>query len=516
MAPIVGSTRPTPRNSDVLAALVLSSLMACGEAAPANPDAGAPSDGQILDLGSDGGAIDGAHDGGANDDTGPGDVQARDLGPLEPRSSLVRTVDSSTSGWALGTLRRVALVDLAGGGLGPDDVVWTDGVPATLPNVGALFVTAATVPDVLYEEGARRRVPVMQWPADDPELIALVGREVVVRGHGIFWAGQLKPHALLTEVHVTDLTGVLDAEERSLITSARARPHRPSREAVIISRPLELCAVGQEFVSAWTLHHADPHLSISPRHLRFTRDTHESLLDQVELRFRDGDQILTQAGAFESLPNHRYVEDNDARQHHWSSAAGPHQWSLWLSGQELSDHLAPGNLPLVLFDELDLRLELIHPVNLEDPGADFPQERQSLELWPCYALGRRAPVTREVVLPGRGTGHYTVDMGGLMSREYYTRPITQVRGLELTGLFATPLIVTSSLALTASVEHHNFAEHLLVEPTLDPGLPELTRAALQAADVKVIYLRVEASFSELPGTVTQIQLLGADGTWRAP
>ncbi|MBK6689561.1 MAG: hypothetical protein IPG45_34170 [Deltaproteobacteria bacterium] len=501
---------PKPRIFGLACALALSSLMACGEENSPTPDAGPGMDAQPSDLGTDGGLLDAGGDGGAND------AQVRDVGPLDPRPSVVRSVDSSTSGWALGTLRRVALVDLAGGGLGLDDVVWTNGVPGTLPDVGALFVTAATVPDALYAEGARRRVPVIQWPQDDPELLALVGREVVVRARPIFWIGAITPHAHRSDVHVTDVTGFLEPEERTLITRARSRPHLAPSEAVIIPRPLELCAVGQEFVSAWTLHHADPHLSVTPRRLRFTRNTHESLLDRVELRYRNGDQLHAQSGPFDSLPDYNYVEDSDARQHTWRATDGPHQWSFWFSGQELSDHLAPGNLPLVLLDELNLRLDLSHPANLDDPGADFPQERQSIELWPCHALGRRAPVLREVVLPGRGTGRYTVDMGGLMSREYFTTPITEARGLELTGLFPTPLIVTSSLAFTASVEHHNFAEHLIVEPTLDPGLPELTRAALQAADVKLIYLRVESSFSELPGTVTRIQLRGADGTWRAP
>lgn len=505
---------PRPRNFGLPLTLALSSLMACGGAEELSPDAGQSADAQILDLGSDAGTLDGGADGGRLDST-PQDAELRDLGPLDPRPSVVRTVDSSTSGWALGTLRRASSLDLSGAGQGPEDLVWTDGVPATLPNVGALFVSAPTVPDALYQEGARRRVPVIKWPEDDPALLALEGREVVVRGHGIFWAGQPSPHARPTDVHVTDVTGYLEPSERAIISTARARPQHTSNEAVVIPRPVEWCAVGQEFVSAWTLHHAAPRLSVTPRRLRYTRSTHEALLDRVELRYRDGERRRTQAGAFTELPNHRYVEDSDARQHQWSSADGPHEWFLWFSGQELSDHLGPGNMPLVLLDELSVRLDLNHPANLEDPGTDFPQARQSIELWPCHVLGQRTPVPREVVLPGRGTGRYTVAMGGLMSREYFTTPVTQVWGLELSGLLPTPLIVSSSSALTGSVEHHNFAEHLLVEPSLDPGLSDDTRAALAAADVRLIYLAIQSGFSE-PGTVTRIQVRGQSGAWRDP
>lgn len=493
------------------AALALSSLtLACGEdPSPATPDA---SVGDARPLDAAGPRPDAATpDAGGADATAPAD--GGDGGVTPSSGLIVQATQSSSAGWALGTLRRLSTAELASATVSRDDVVWTDGVPGALPDVGALLVSAANIPDALFAEGARRRVPVVQWPTDDARLVAWLGREVVVRAYGVFWAPGVSPHAQQAEVHVADVSGYLTTEERDLIIAARAAPSVASARAVVIPRPVELCAVGGEVVSAFALHYAQPRLRVTPRRLAYHAGIHEPVLDQLVLRYRDGARTTTQAGALAQLPGAAYTEDGDQRTYTWTASASPHRWDLDLAAYQLSASLEPGQLPLVLLDELAVGLSITHPRNLDDPSRDSPQERQSLELRPCGTVGQGSTPEREVTLPGRGVARYTLDMGGMVAREYFTTPITRVRHLELTGVLPSTLRVAHSAALTGSVEHHNFREHLVIEPELDPLLPESTRQALFAADIVAIYLPVDLALSA-PNTVERVRVRGRDGRWR--
>lgn len=496
----------SPRFFGLWAAGLLSSLMACSDGEAPRSEVG----------GTDAGPSDaGDHDpdGGSSGDGG------QDLGVIDVggalRPAAIRAVESSTAGWAVGTLRRVPLAELPGAGLGPDDVVWTDGAPATLPTVGALLVSGADVPDDLYAQGARRRIPVLAWPEPDPRLTDLVGREVVLTSTPIFWSNSIKPHAQPSDVHLIDVTGFLDPDARARIAAARAHPTRPSTDVVVLSRPIALCGVGQEVVSVWALHHAAPRLTVTPVAQRRAASTHTALIDHLRLEYREGGEPQVQEGAFGSLPEAEYTEESDARIHRWASPAGVPQWSLELSGQQLLDHLLPGRLPLVLLENLDVRLVLSHPDNLLDPSTEFPEERQAIDVWPCDALGQGAPVSRTMNVPGGALGSYELEMGGLVSRQYFTTPITKVRRVELPGLLSGPLVLEAPAALTGSVEHHNFAEHLIVEPTLDPNLSAQQRAELAAAGIHFIYLGIESGFGG-PGTVNRLQVRGPSGAWRNP
>lgn len=493
------------------AALALSSLtLACGE----DPVVGTPdaSVGDARPVDAAGPRPDATtSDAGGADATAPAD--GGDGGVAPSSGLIVQATQSSSAGWALGRLRRLSLAELASAPVSRDDVVWTDGVPGTLPDVGALLVSAANIPDALYAEGARRRVPVVQWPAADPRLVAWLGREVVVRAYGVFWAAGVSPHAQQAEVHVADITGHLTGEERAVIVAAREAPATSSPRAVIIPRPVELCAVGGETVSAFALHATQPRLRVTPRRMAYRADTREPVLDQLVLRYRDGARTTTQAGGLAQLPGATYTEDGDQRTYTWTASASPHRWHLDLAAYQLSASLEPGQLPLVLLDDVAVGLSITHPQNLDDPSRDSPQERQSLELRPCDTVGMGSTPEREITLPGRGVARYTLDMGGMIAREYFTTPITRVRRLELTGVLPSALVVQGPAALTGSVEHHNFREHLVIEPRLDPSLPEATRQALDAADITLIYLPVDLALSQ-PNTVERVRLRGRDGRWR--
>ncbi len=57
-------------------------------------------------------------------------------------------------------------------------------------------------------------------------------------------------------------------------------------------------------------------------------------------------------------------------------------------------------------------------------------------------------------------------------------------------------------------EHHNFSEHFLFEPALEPGMPATTLSELQAQNIRYIYTYASG------GPTEKIVAVGFDGSTR--
>ncbi len=68
----------------------------------------------------------------------------------------------------------------------------------------------------------------------------------------------------------------------------------------------------------------------------------------------------------------------------------------------------------------------------------------------------------------------------------YTAPLSSWVETVVTGLTAEPFTLRSPYAQTYSAGHHNFFERFLLEPRLDPDLPETVRGELRAKGVDLI------------------------------
>jgi len=68
----------------------------------------------------------------------------------------------------------------------------------------------------------------------------------------------------------------------------------------------------------------------------------------------------------------------------------------------------------------------------------------------------------------------------------YTAPLSRWVETTITGLTTEPFTVTSPYAQTYGAGHHNFFERFLLEPRLEPGLPDSVRTELRAKGVDLI------------------------------
>jgi hypothetical protein len=89
----------------------------------------------------------------------------------------------------------------------------------------------------------------------------------------------------------------------------------------------------------------------------------------------------------------------------------------------------------------------------------------------------------------------------------YTAPLVHFVNTRITGLISSPITLTNYYSQTYRPGHHNFSEEFIFEPGLEPGLSPDTRAELEAANVKLLYVHWSDWGSFL-------KILGRDGKFR--
>ncbi|MCK6546241.1 hypothetical protein L6R52_10360 [Myxococcota bacterium] len=485
-------------SSRVRASLVLllpSMVLACaGE--DGGPDGSAPLDAGVADAATDGGSID------------AGAADAGDAGP--PTYAWAGERGCSAPAWSVGVLQRVPLAELASRTFGPSDVVWLDGVPDALPDAGAVFVASSAIPEALYAAAEARHVPLVAWvgPAS-LELDAVVGRELLV----VATAGFVAPPRTC-EVRVEDVTGLLDADARAELDAARAAPGVARTRTRMLPKPTALCAIGTETTSAWALHRSQPVLSsLVPRGIWVSDATMESPHDTIDLSHRIGARRLRTQGPLASLPNARATQADGVFRDSWTvtDASGMHTVAIELPSYEALA-LAQLGLPVVTYGQLAARLSVTYPVAIEDPGAFGPIESETIDLWPCAWVAASGVQFRRVEIPGMGSLEYELELGGPSTRTYFTTPITRVLETRLDGLVDEEVVLEGNAGVSASADHHNFSEKLVIEPRRDPSVPTEIVEMLTARDILVLYVEVDLALSA-PNTVISLHVLGRLG-WR--
>ncbi len=82
--------------------------------------------------------------------------------------------------------------------------------------------------------------------------------------------------------------------------------------------------------------------------------------------------------------------------------------------------------------------------------------------------------------------HWPERSGGIDAG--YTAPNIGFVETRIEGLLPEPLVLTSYWSQTYSPEHHNFSEHFLFEPRLDPGMSAAQVQALETARIRILHV----------------------------
>ncbi|HOW70796.1 MAG TPA: PEP/pyruvate-binding domain-containing protein [Phycisphaerae bacterium] len=195
----------------------------------------------------------------------------------------------------------------------------------------------------------------------------------------------------------------------------------------------------------------------------------------------------------------------------WSLAdmGNPRRYTLRVSGA--GDLVAPSQCPLLTIRDLGLQsgfgagvLEL--QVDHDRPvpswtwsGAGTTSTDHARLIPPFEPQPGDELITRKLIGP-KGVSattqyYWPVPPGGIAAG--YTAPLARFVETQIAGYTTTPIVLHGFYAQTYKPEHHNFGEHFIFEPGLEPDLSPSIPQQLRDRNIRLIHV-----YSSLEGTAT--------------
>ncbi|MCB1124892.1 MAG: hypothetical protein KDM81_00240 [Verrucomicrobiae bacterium] len=196
----------------------------------------------------------------------------------------------------------------------------------------------------------------------------------------------------------------------------------------------------------------------------------------------------------------------------WTTGAGPElrRWSLTTS---VVTNVSGTTPPIFTQNDFGLLLNVDYAVPRPTVSqlGEFTTTTQEV----AFLEPRRVPGPNDILVrraAGR-SGGVQVEIDFYWPNEPpaaagYTAPLVRFSGTRITGLTTEPVVLTGYYSQTYRPGHHNFTEEFILEPRLEPGLSPTSRAELEAANIRFLYLQL--GFIE-----PRILAVGADGKFRS-
>jgi hypothetical protein len=361
---------------------------------------------------------------------------------------------------------------------------------------------------------------VLTW---DSEYLALAGLFAKVRDRFVAVTGATMPYVLDFEFKKDRTEGLVLKQVR---TVPQTDPSGEPTPAFLLDEAFTFCLAQGEISwgrDVFANHRTKMRWSTHTRNLAINEaNLASSLFVNTTLTYNDGAGTATLTGSPAEWPEAKHGLEG--------SAADQIVFDTWTVGTaerrrtyRTEAHLAhtvpAGQVPIMsLVDGWrqingTITWDVPQPAPVWDDPNNGVREYDNFTLRFCPPEGRieNGSVRREVEADAGGKNVHSVFWYAPPQTGYdKTWAFGQWEATVLTGFIAEPVALTSDVAQSFAPEHHNFVEYMLLEPGLDPGVTAAQKAALQAANVFRVWLRLE----NYGGNTMKIQ--GFDGTWRDP
>ena len=256
--------------------------------------------------------------------------------------------------------------------------------------------------------------------------------------------------------------------------------------------------------SRWTL--TTHNMPLDANHLN------ESLYDQVQLEYVDGNRIRTTTQEMSLLPDARHDFDGAAVTDTWRlpETDNPRAYRLQTTG--IPAAVSPAQNPLLTLADLGtgafnlpykcLTLDVEynravmswrqHVWSADPPSGLYVTTKDRVHLW------SRPPASAADVLQERSFAsggisirtsfYYPPPPAGFTDWTAHTAPLLRWGQTTIEGLTAEPLVLEGYYSRTYRPEHHNLIEHFLFEPRLEPAPAPALLAQLEDLNVWLIHV----------------------------
>ncbi len=360
--------------------------------------------------------------------------------------------------------------------------VYTFGTYLTLVNYSNLVPLGATV---------------LEWEADYRSLAAML---VSVAQAFEQYTGKTR-YVLDFEYKKVSPGGQLRVKQVRELPQADTTP---SIVPFLVNEPTEYELFQGEYADVFANHRLKSRWTLRTRRLRLTAANQaESLYADVDMEYTADGRIRSLSGAPRSWPGAWYARQGTQTTDGWrlGDIGNPRTCSLVTSNVGVL--VAPSQSPVLTIR--DLGLPYLGARFLDLP-VDYVRPERS---WGWQ--GSPTATTHDQVRIGPAPREQTGDLlqermltgvGGVrVSTRFYWPPAPQgagagytaplVRWVEtvLEGYTSQPITLRGYYSQTYRPEHHNFSEHFLFEPRLEPGIPQEQLDQLRSRNIRLIHVR---------------------------
>jgi hypothetical protein len=288
----------------------------------------------------------------------------------------------------------------------------------------------------------------------------------------------------------------------------------PSVTPFLVNQPLDLCVFQGEYGEVFANHRLKSRWHVTTESLWLTAaNLATSFLDETTVEYRESCIALEQSGVPAEWPDASYGFAGGTASFGFGLdfLQNPRQYALTIHG--IPSLVAPAESPLLVLEDfgcLSLQVDHATPVpawglfGLETTTTD------SVLLCACpQPQPDDQPQTRLLAEGGflaATSFFWPAPPSGIVAG--YTAPLTRFVETEISGVTSTPLVLASEASQSYRPEHHNFGEHFLFEPRVDPGVSPAQLAELEASGVSAIHVRY--SFGESAVTLFDLASWGSE------
>lgn len=276
----------------------------------------------------------------------------------------------------------------------------------------------------------------------------------------------------------------------------------PSITPFLIKEPTQYSTFQGEYAEIFANHRLKAQWTIETKSMWLTPENlNESIYENVSLEYLDSDgSIRTRTGSPADWPEaeHSYASNTATDAWVFADMGNPRRYTLTTG--RLGVLVAPSQSPLLTIRDLgvssnwgagflNLRVDHVLPVpswtyegpdtTLTDDGQLLPSfgEQFGDSLQTRNLVGTKVAVNTQFYWPPEPAG----------MAAGYTAPLARWLETRITGYTSSPIVLHSPYSQTYRPEHHNFSEHFLFEPRLEPGISPAILQELASRNIRLIY-----------------------------
>jgi hypothetical protein len=391
----------------------------------------------------------------------------------------------------------------------------TNPEPGAIPEEVDVYISVSLVfPTVIRQSNL---VPIGATVMDFPdEYVALTGLLTTVADEFELASG-LSEFVLELEYKKMAPGGDLIVKQVRRVPQA---DDTPSITPFLVNEPTEYCLFQGEYGDVFANHRLKSRWTINTQNLWLTApNLANSFYADATMQYGEVCQLYEQTGPLPAWPSATHSFAGGVASDGWALGNLQNPRAYRLSASGIPTLVAPSESPILVLTDfgpawdysnfgcLDLQVDYDRPV----PSIDWMGATTTTT---DYALLCRCPPVQTGDLWQQRT--FTDPGGTMIDTTFYwpppvdvaagyTAPVSRFVQTTINGLTGTPMILTGEYSQTYRPEHHNFGEHFIFEPALEPGISQQQLDELAAASIRVIHVFYDFGSSQIT--------FYSDGAW---